>query len=83
MQTIDLLASIRIADTECRILGGEISAQIEAEDSDTALVTPNQLLRDLSLKEINLHSSHDISPEHHKNLYLASPRSRNYQSNDL
>jgi hypothetical protein len=51
MQTIDLLASIRIADTECRIPGGEISAQIEAEDPDSALVTLNQLLTALSLKE--------------------------------
>jgi len=50
MPTIDILVSISLSDTESDIPGGEVSAEIEAADEDSAIETLKELLTALSAK---------------------------------
>ena len=58
MELQSILASIRLADEGQGISGGEVSAEIEAEDQDTALQILENLLKEFSLKS---HRSFSIS----------------------
>jgi len=50
MQTIDIMVAISLTDTDSEIPGGEISAEIVADDEDSAIEALKQLLTDFSAK---------------------------------
>lgn len=50
MSKIDIMAAISLADDDSDIPGGELSAEVEAADEDSALEVIKTLLTDLSAK---------------------------------
>jgi hypothetical protein len=50
MSSIDILAAISLADSDSGVPGGEISAEIEAKDSDAAIESIKRLLTDFSAR---------------------------------